>query len=301
MSGRLPALVLFLVASGSALGAATTAPVTQPASAPSFLVGTIDHPPIGESSGIVASRRHQGVFWTHNDSGDSARLYACNRKGESLGTFLISGAEARDWEDIASFKRGRNAYLLIGDIGDNAQKRRECELYLVQEPVLRGPVKGPASLKAIMKIRFQYEDGPHNCESLGVDAVDGVIYLVSKTAEPTCKVYALPLPGESPRNVVFTAKAVATLNIPTTTAMDISPDGLRAVVLTYGDAYEYTRGVKEKWGDAFSREPRRLAMPARAQGESICYGPDGRSLYLTSEKLPCPLLEVPALPAKSVP
>jgi hypothetical protein len=35
-------------------------------------------------------------------------------------------------------------------------------------------------------------------------------------------------------------------------------------------------------------------MPLRRQGESICYGPDGRSLYLTSEKLPTPLIEIPA-------
>lgn len=32
---------------------------------------------------------------------------------------------------------------------------------------------------------------------------------------------------------------------------------------------------------------------ARAQGESIAYGPDGESLYLASEKVPTPLLEVP--------
>jgi hypothetical protein len=75
--------------------------------------------------------------------------------------------------------------------------------------------------------------------------------------------------------------------------MDISPDGRRAVVLTYGSAYEYTRLGKESWGDAFARKGRELKMPTRRQGESICYGPDGKTLYLTSEKLPTPLLEVP--------
>jgi hypothetical protein len=34
-------------------------------------------------------------------------------------------------------------------------------------------------------------------------------------------------------------------------------------------------------------------MPRRRQGESICYGPDGKTLYLTSEQLPTPLWEVP--------
>ena len=86
---------------------------------------------------------------------------------------------------------------------------------------------------------------------------------------------------------------MATLKIRTTSAMDISPDGLRAVVLTYGSAYEYVRGPKETWAQGFSRQPRELRMPRRQQGESICYGHDGKSLYLTSEKVPTPLLEVP--------
>ena len=88
------------------------------------------------------------------------------------------------------------------------------------------------------------------------------------------------------------AKPVATLTIPTTSAMDISPDGLRALVLTYGDAYEYTRQAGEDWSRGFARQPRVIKMPARRQGESACYGPDGVTIYLTSEKTPTPLIEV---------
>jgi hypothetical protein len=74
--------------------------------------------------------------------------------------------------------------------------------------------------------------------------------------------------------------------------MDISPDGRRAVVLTYGDAYEYVRGVNENWEQALATPPRQIVLPNRRQGESICYGSDGRTLYVTSEKLPTPLFEV---------
>ena len=88
---------------------------------------------------------------------------------------------------------------------------------------------------------------------------------------------------------------IGTLEIPPATAMDISPDGRRAVVLTYGSAYEYSRGEDEDWAQALSRPPRELVMPARRQGESICYGLDGKTLYLTSEKLPTPLWEVPVM------
>ena len=59
-----------------------------------------------------------------------------------------------------------------------------------------------------------------------------------------------------------------------------------------GPAFEFTRKPGETWKDAFSRVPRTLAMPVRVQGEAICYGRDGRSLYLTSERRPTPLWEV---------
>jgi len=94
-------------------------------------------------------------------------------------------------------------------------------------------------------------------------------------------------------NEIMEAKKVANLHLPTATAMDISPDGMRAVILTYDHAYEYTRQPDETWERAFSRKPRCIIMPPRIQGESICYGPDGKTLYLTSEKLPTPLWEVP--------
>ena len=88
---------------------------------------------------------------------------------------------------------------------------------------------------------------------------------------------------------------MATLGIPTTTAMDISADGLRAVVLTYGHAREYARGREESWARAFARGERAITMPRREQGETICYGSDGQTLYLTSEGEAQPLWEVPPL------
>ena len=80
--------------------------------------------------------------------------------------------------------------------------------------------------------------------------------------------------------------------------MEISPDGLRAVILTYGHAYEYARRDGEKWSEVFARPPRVLRMPQRRQGETVCYGPDGKTLYLTSEFAPTPLFEVPVAESK---
>ncbi len=248
---------------------------------------------INESSGLACGRVNPGVFWTHNDSGDAPRVFAFNAKGEHLATCNVVGAAARDWEDMCSFKLGGRGVLLIGDVGDNARARNHCALYAVREPVLQQRRKNArADLPVLETIRYRYADGARNCESIGFDPTTRTVLIVSKELTGACKVYALPWPKRpAARPVVI--QPIATLKIPMTSAMDVSPDGRRAVVLTYGPAYEYTRGPKETWAAAFARGGRRLPMPRRRQGESICYGADGKTLYLTSEQLPAPLLEVP--------
>ncbi|MBL7221369.1 MAG: hypothetical protein ISS69_14750 [Phycisphaerae bacterium] len=249
---------------------------------------------IDESSGLTAGRRNKGVLWTHNDSGDRPQFFAINFAGADLATVTLIGAGARDWEDICSFTINRKHFLMLGDFGDNGETRLDCRLYIVAEPLLNTARRGDKfKARCAMTIPFDYADGPRNCESVGVDSTTRTIYLVSKQSGGKCKVYTMGLPNRSPRKPLV-AKAIATLSIPTTTAMDISPDGLRAVVLTYGHAYEYVRGRDETWAAGFSRKPRILRIPRRRQGESICYGPAGQSLYLTSEKLPTPLIQIPA-------
>jgi len=222
-------------------------------------------------------------------------LFLIDRSGQTLASLVIEGAQAVDWEDIASFKHGTHNYLLIGDVGDNAAKRQLCTLYVVQEPRIdREAQPRVGNLLPFITIPFTYEDGPHDCESVAVDATSGTIYLVSKGKGDECKVYELFLPVEEVTKQLV-ARMIAKLDVSKATAMDISPDGLRAVVLTYGDAYEYTRGKAETWTDAFARQGRVLTMPRRVTGESICYGADGKTLYLTSERALQPLWEVPAV------
>lgn len=254
---------------------------------------TLANEAISESSGLACSRTAAGVFWTHNDSGDSARVFAFNMKGEDLGECSIEGASARDWEDMASWTVGRRGHLLLADVGDNQRKRKSCVLYDVLEPPVDPKQRSVArSAEVFRRIEFVYEDGPRNCEAVAVDPVGKCIYLISK--EPLSKVYALPWPKPDARMPVR-ARVIATLRVPGATGMDISPDGLRAIVLTYAHAFEYTREPDEKWADAFARKPRPIKMPPRVQGESICYGADGKTIYLTSEGAPTPLLEVPVI------
>lgn len=260
-------------------------------------IATLANTRINESSGLACSRRYENVFWTHNDSGGGPRLYAFGSDGRDLGTFVVTGASAKDWEDMASFSISGKSFLIVGDVGDNASRRRFCTLYIIPEPAIdlrlgRG-VRPLGRVRPVRKLDYVYKDGPVDCESVGVDTTSGTIILLAK--RPRRTIYTLPLDGLKGvgRSRPLVAKPVGVLQLGWTTAMDISPDALRAVVLTYGDAYEYVRQPDETWSRALSQTPRRIALPRRRQGESICYGRDGKTLYLTSEKLPTPLLEIP--------
>lgn len=252
---------------------------------------------IKESSGLAASRTCEGVFWTHNDSGDEARLFAVDREGATRATFLVEGVRADDWEDLCAFTWRERPYLLVADTGDNDSEREHVLLHLLEEPRSLPPAGATgATLRARQTLRVRYEDGPHDCEGVGVDGTSGAVLLVTKErtgGKPRVFTFDLTAArGEGAAPIV--ARPIATLDVPSlTTALDVSPDGRLAIVLTYGDAYVWSRGEDEAWGDAFARAPLRVTMPARRQGESICFGADGRSLFLTSEKLPAPLWELP--------
>ncbi|MCO5165683.1 MAG: hypothetical protein M9894_04855 [Planctomycetes bacterium] len=247
---------------------------------------------IKESSGLAASRRHAGVFWTHNDSGDSARLFAIDAEGRTRATLAVEGAEAVDWEDIAAFTWRERAWLLVADTGDNGRVREHVVLYLVEEPA---DLPATGSLRVAARVEVRYEDGAHDCESVAVDETSGTVLLVTKqrlSGRPG--LYLFPLPEDLARPAPVLARKAVDLEVPPlTTAMDVSPDGRLAVVLTYGDAYAFPRRDGEGWEQALGRAPIVVKLPPRRQGEALCFGHDGRSLWLTSEKRPTPLFEVP--------
>ncbi len=289
----LPAAVLVAAAVGAGAGPA------EPDGGPvrygePGLIAELRDPQINESSGLACSRRTEGVFWTHNDSGDGPRIYAFDTAGKLLAAFDVEGAQARDWEDMASFVRGEEApLLLLADVGDNRRQRAGCVLYLVAEPAIgedREDDAGGAEL--VRTVEFTYEDGPRDCEAVAVDPTGDTVYLVEKSLLKPAGVYELPLAADGDGGPAI-ARRVAAVPVRAATAMDISPDGRRALVLTYLHGFEYARAPDETWAQAFARPPRLVRMPPRPQGESLCYGPDGVTLYLTSEGSPMPLWRVP--------
>jgi hypothetical protein len=291
------AIAVVGITAGAARGDEPPSSASPPAAASQYghpqKLTTLANPAIRESSGLAASHRHSGVLWTHNDSGDEPRLYAFDLQGRDLGSCLLDGVVAFDWEDLASFIHAGRPYLLVADVGNNGHAAAVHMLHLVAEPDIRpaGDVRG-RHVAVDQTIHFSYGDEPRNCEAVAVDPTDRTILLVTKELLGPAGVYAFPWP-QSQTERALVARRIGTLSILGVTSLDVSSDGRRAIALTYLHAYEYRRGDNETWTQAFAKTPRQILMPPREQGEAICYGRDGRSLYLTSEKTPTPLWVVP--------
>ena len=266
---------------------------------PGRQVCRLANPAIDESSGLARSRRRGGFFWTHNDSGDEARVYLFDTEGRDLGSCVLDNVMAFDFEDMFSFESDGKSYLVLCDVGNNFRASTVQIMYMIEEPRIGADDRVAVSKVPVVEtINFSYEDDHRDCEAVAVDPTTKTIFFVTRERGGSCYVYALPWPPHVP-NKAFVARKIATLEIPATTAMDISSDGRRAVVLTYGNAFEYVRGADEDWSEGFSRTPREIIAPVRIQGESICYGADDKTLYLTSEKRPTPLFEIPVIDRQS--
>lgn len=271
--------------------------------------GQIQNPAIDESSGLAASRRDPDVLWTFNDSGGKPMIFAMGTNGDDLGSFRIEGAKNRDWEDMAAFSRDGVPYLLIADVGDNRGVWDYVALYVVREPAIQKPAPPePRVVPLAWTVRFQYEDGPRDCEAVAVDEGAGRILLVTKRDAPP-RLYTLPLaPNDDGIRIAWNAGAVAGIPSPNfvekgansllggyadwVTAMDVSKDDARALILTYKHAYLFDRRPEEPWDAAFRRPPKAIDLPPLSQAEGACFGSDGASIYVSSEKRPAPLLKI---------
>ncbi|HVF27952.1 MAG TPA: hypothetical protein VM943_06920, partial [Pyrinomonadaceae bacterium] len=203
---------------------------------------------VNESSGVVASRRNPNLFWTHNDSGGGAFLYAFDRVGRKRGVWKVANAEARDWEDITAGPgpRESQSYLYVGDIGDNFQRRETIVVYRFPEPLINSAgasstKKTPLVTETAEAIRLKYPDGKHDAEALMVHPATGDLYVVTKSAGRMSGVYKASAPLAT--SSITTLSRVAEIRLPSlfagmVTGGDISPDGLRVVLCDYLGAYE---------------------------------------------------------------
>ncbi len=272
------------------------------------IVGTIKTNEISESSGIVASHCQPNVFWTHNDSGDGAFIFALNEKGEKLGTFKVENAKNRDWEDIGTFKTvGGECFLYLGDIGNNVRVREESIIYRVKEPTVTdadksSDRKNPSKTEDAQKIKIEYPDIRHDAETLFVHPQTGDVYILTKRLSGASGVYKLSKNYDL--NKVNRLEKIADFTVPAIpngflTGGDISTDGRRVVVCDYFAAYEIVLpDAATDFDEIWKQKPTLIQTGKREQGEAVGYSADGEAIFLTSENLNSPFIKVQKLKLK---
>lgn len=239
---------------------------------------------VDESSGIVASAKHPGVFWTHNDSGDVARIFPITREGKLLsrtqergaGIYLVD-TRNQDWEALSMDAAGN---LLIADVGNNNNKRRNLTIYRIPEPDPQGPsaVLGGEALQVYYPEQTQFPPLLHNfdCEALFV--WDGQIHLLTKhRADTRTVLYQLDTSLAQQRFPLLKQGSIDIGGM--VCGAEASPDGNSLAILTYNNLWIIDRlpGTPLLQGKYYK------GSIFAGQTEAICWE-NNQTLILTNEQ-----------------
>lgn len=280
MGSGVRSLLLGLLLAGCAPGVPGSFRAFGPACVPAS--GAVPLPEgVPESSGIGYSLRFPGLLWTHNDAGHGPLLYGIERDGSLRGTVRLDGAAAVDWEDLEVAPCDAGSCIWVGDVGDNAEGRREIALLRIPE-VEPGPDVRvtPDVFPAVIP------DGPRDIEALYVLPGERV-FLVTKGRNHPVTVYRYPPPLRPGERVVLEEVQRLTERRPRlrewVTGASASPDGEVVAVRSYSTLTFYrttSEGLAPLPGGRVSLLP--LGEP---QGEAVAIGADGE-VVLTSESGP---------------
>jgi hypothetical protein len=242
-------------------------------------------PGIGEASGIALASGSPAQLWVMNDS-EGPIVYRVDTDGHIVDRVLVAGAQAYDWEDLSVGPCPTGRCVFIADIGDNAAQRPQITIYRIPEPQ-----RGAKTSSRAVAFHARYPDGPHNAESLFVDA-DQRMFVITKGR--SADVYRFPASvapdslstleniGQVPL-VARTAKASkrAAPAGEHATGAALSPDrnwvAIRSnLSVWFFRASDFIAGKPGEpiWVDlSAAREP---------QGEGIAFGPN-QTVYLAGE------------------
>lgn len=244
-------------------------------------VGTIDHPPIREASGLSASRAHPGVFWTLSDSQNPPDIYAIDSHGKLLAEYRLKDAVNVDWESLAIDDAG---FLYVGDVGNNiipgGLPRRW--VYRVKEPdpaTWRKQPDGqpPAEWPIDRTFNYTFPDERFDVEAMFVDRAS--LFLVSKTRDRDGRLYRLPLDGNDSEEVL--EEICPLRGIRQATGADLSLDGRRLAVCSYRYAAVFRVDPDKPLIDSVRDQEPHVVRFARTSIEACAW--DGNDLVLASE------------------
>lgn len=147
---------------------------------------------VSETSGLIF---YNNALWTINDSGNAPVLYKlAPETGEVIQRIQIANAKNKDWEDLAQDE----AYIYIGDFGNNSGKRDKLFIYIIEKNNI--PYSGDTNIKA-QTIEFSFPDLPektikkknNNFDCEAMVCIGDSLYLFTKNrGDGQTKLYRLP-------------------------------------------------------------------------------------------------------------
>jgi len=303
-----------LVAAGPPVVAAGPPPSFCDRVADGEVAGRLQDPALAELSGVVASRRHEGVLWAHDDSGAAAELHALSLDGTALGTYPVRGAEAVDWEDIAigPGPAGDGPVLYLGDVGDNDAARSSVVVYRTAEPADAPDAVG-GTLEVLDATTIRHPGGPADVEALLVDPAGGDVLLVTKSVLGSSRLLRVDREEVGGEGVVE-AEDLGSVPVPVdlataarggavVTGGDVAPDGSVVLLRTYGAVLAYERPAGGDLVDALATEPCRAPERPEDQGEAVAFTVAGDAYLTISEGARVPVhrfaVEPPPAPAST--
>ena len=261
---RVPLLLIFVFSIWTYT--AVAAPSDAPNTPPWQPIGKYTHPDIQESSGIVMSQQFEGVYWTLNDSGNPATLYATKIDGELIQEIAVQHSGNFDWEALGIDAKNQ---LWIGEIGNNSRLRQDLKVMVVAEP---DPFNDTEA-EIIASYPYRYPD--ENVDAEGLFIAGDIPYIVSKERERAV-LYRFPTLAPDVRQVLVRVGEFVGAKF--VTGAGLSEDGTRLAVCTYDALWVY-HGVANDLAEMIQGTSWHL--PHGFSGEAVCF--DGYDLVLTNE------------------
>ena len=270
-----------------------------------IVAGQLQSEELVEVSGLARSQLDADLLWAINDGGSKPRIHALDVTGAHRGRIKLEQSRNRDWEDMASFTIGHQPYLLVADTGDNDATRKKVGFYVVPEPDLAEDDK--LKMEPAWRIEFRYPNGPRDAEAVAVDVTtQSAVVLTKRTLPP--ELYSVPItPGDGTQTATFLGK-IESLPVPTRqdvenaaftkdwhwqpTAMDLSPDGTLAVILTYRAIYVYRLDPAKSLYDNLNGLAYSLGIGNFPNAESVAFSANSESIFVTVEGRRAPLLRI---------
>ena len=263
---------------------------------PTEVAGLVGNPELLEASGLAPSAKNAEVLWSVNDSGSDALVYALGEDGSHLGAVRLPVAN-EDFEDVAVAPCPDlvDSCVYVADTGDNALARSSVVVYAFAEPPVSpeeplSTADGPVSLaaEALWRFPLRFPDGPVNVEALVVVPDATAMLLFEKTTDESARIYVLQAPWFPEQPTTLEQRGVVSLppigGDTRITGASIHWTGRLLAIRTYEGVYEFTLQSLSELFDLDARTPWVAVVPEdEAQGESVCYGGDGTSLFTLSE------------------